>query len=618
MIQAHPEVPTIRAARGALVGGLLAALAALVATVLVPSAAQAQDVPGARGIGAACPFAAQNLDRFLDVDEGTHFEAINCISYYLITQGRDVADDGRAYAPDDTVTRGQMATFTTRMLELVTQDELPIDAAFIDDDVIHQPGIRKLATVGVVEGVGDEAFAPARQVTRGQMATFVARSIEFVLDDQLPTEDIFPDVANTTHADNINKLAAAEVVTGREDGTYGPQDPVTRAEMASFLARAMDAVASQELFPDLVEPVVDVPATELREEQPTSGLKGVTDVRAGEHVFFDRVVFEIAGEGEVGWRMDYVDQAIEPGTGDPVEVAGDAILEVMLTGVAPPPDLPEDIEIWDVDRLEGLEQSAITEVVNSVIFEGRHTFFVGVDEVLPFAVERLSDPQRVVIDVFRGFPTPEAPEIQPPLPERQVVSSFTTDFIAPDQPRNHNIQLAADYIDRDVIAPGESYSLNQGIGRRSDACGFIENGFIDEDGELIRVVGGGVSQMGTTFLNAALFAGIQIDQFRPHSIYFPRYPMCREATLIWDTLDVLVTNDSPYAITIVTDHDATSVTVSFISRPWAEVDSWIGEPFDVEGPGGAFSVRCGRTVTYPDTTSSSESHAWRYDEGFPG
>ena len=618
MVQAQPDVLTIRAARGALVGGLLAALAALVTTILMPSAAQAQDVPGERGIDAACPFAAQHLDRFLDVDEGVHFEAINCISYYLITHGRDVADDGRAYAPDDTVTRGQMATFTTRMLELVTQDELPIDEAFIDDDVTHQRGIRKLATVGVVEGVGDEAFAPARPVTRGQMASFVARSIEFVLDDQLPSEEIFADVAGTTHADNIHKLAAAGVVVGRADGTYGPQDPVTRAQMASFLARAMDAVAAQGLFPDLVPPLDDVPATGLHEAQPTSGPKGVTGVRTGEHVFFDRVVFEVAGEGEVGWRMDYVDQPIEPGTGDPVEVAGDATLGVVFTGVALPPDLPEDIEVWDVDRLEGFEGGAITEIVSSAVFDDQHTLFVGVDEVQPFVVERLSNPQRIVIDVFRGFPPPEEPEIEPPLPERQVVSSFTTDFIAPDQPRNHNIQLAADYIDGDVIAPGETYSLNQGIGPRSAARGFIQNGFIDEDGELIRVVGGGVSQMGTTFLNAAWFAGIQIDQFRPHSIYFPRYPMCREATLIWDVLDVLVTNDSPYAITIVTDHDATSVTVGLVSRPWAEVDSWIGEPFNVESPGGAFSVRCERTVTYPDTTSSSETHTWRYDEGFPG
>ena len=200
----------------------------------------------------------------------------------------------------------------------------------------------------------------------------------------------------------------------------------------------------------------------------------------------------------------------------------------------------------------------------------------------------------------------------------EVVSSFTTPLV-PGQARNTNIHLAADYIDGDVIAPGESYSLNAGIGERTTARGFVPNGFIDYDGELISVVGGGVSQMGTTFINAAWFAGIQLDEFQPHSIYFERYPMCREATLTWNVVDVVVTNDSPYEITIETSHTPSSVTVSLVSRPWADVDSWIGQPFDVVGGlGGAFSVRCGRTVTYPVGTSSSDTYSWRYDEGYPG
>ena len=201
-------------------------------------------------------------------------------------------------------------------------------------------------------------------------------------------------------------------------------------------------------------------------------------------------------------------------------------------------------------------------------------------------------------------------------PDPDVVSTFTTPLV-PGEPRNVNIHLAADYIDGDVIASGASYSLNAGIGPRTRERGFVENGFIDDDGNLISVVGGGVSQMGTTFLNAAWFAGIELVEFRQHSIYFERYPMCREATLAWDTLDVVVVNDSPYEITISTTHDDSSVTVSFVSVPWATVDSWIGEPYDVTGPGGAFSVNCGRTVTYPDGTTSSDEYSWRYTEGYP-
>ena len=199
---------------------------------------------------------------------------------------------------------------------------------------------------------------------------------------------------------------------------------------------------------------------------------------------------------------------------------------------------------------------------------------------------------------------------QDPAPEPQVVGSFTTPLV-PGQSRNTNIQLAADYIDGDVIPSGASYSLNQGIGQRTSARGFVPNGFIDEDGEVISVVGGGVSQMGTTFLNAAWFAGIELVEFRQHSLYFERYPMCREATLAWDTLDVVVVNDTPHDLTVVTDHSSESVTVSLIGLPWYDVDSWIGEPYNQVGD--AFSVDCGRTVTAPDGTTTDDAYTWRYE-----
>jgi hypothetical protein len=203
-----------------------------------------------------------------------------------------------------------------------------------------------------------------------------------------------------------------------------------------------------------------------------------------------------------------------------------------------------------------------------------------------------------------------------PLPDREEVSSFTTP-LQPGQDRNQNIHLALDIIDGSVIRPGERFSLDDAIGPRTRERGFKENGFID-DGELGSTVGGGVSQVATTFVNAAWFSGIRIDEFRQHSIYFERYPMCREATLARNLLDVVIVNDSPFDLTVRTGHTSSSATVTFVSRPWASVDSWIGQPRDIEGPDGAFTVDCGRTISYPDGTTSQESYTWRYDSGFPG
>src|SRR4051795_5589983 len=62
----------------------------------------------------------------------------------------------------------------------------------------------------------------------------------------------------------------------------------------------------------------------------------VRDIRIGGPAGFDRVVFEVGGPGSPGWEVRYVDAATSQGSGDPVEVAGDAVLQVALTGAAYP------------------------------------------------------------------------------------------------------------------------------------------------------------------------------------------------------------------------------------------------------------------------------------------
>ncbi len=203
----------------------------------------------------------------------------------------------------------------------------------------------------------------------------------------------------------------------------------------------------------------------------------------------------------------------------------------------------------------------------------------------------------------------------PPPP--QVVSSFTTPLQA-GASRSVNIRRALEFIDGDVIAPGATYSLDQAIGPRTMQRGFLSGGFIS-GGVVISVTGGGVSQSAVTFLNAAWFAGIDIVDFKPHSIYFTRYPMCREATISRNTIDLVVRNDSPYPITVDTASTATSATVRFVSRPWARVRSTTSAPSNVVGGvGGAFTVSCRRTITYPDGSSTTENYRWRYNQGYPG
>jgi hypothetical protein len=128
----------------------------------------------------------------------------------------------------------------------------------------------------------------------------------------------------------------------------------------------------------------------------------VTDVRVGRHEGFDRIVFEIGGDGQVGWDLRYTEQARSQGSGMPVEVPGDAVLAVTLTNVALPADAPAATQPWDGPERTPAppDANALVGLVEDTVFEGHHTFFAGLTGQRPFAVDRLSSPQRIVIDIL--------------------------------------------------------------------------------------------------------------------------------------------------------------------------------------------------------------------------
>ena len=131
----------------------------------------------------------------------------------------------------------------------------------------------------------------------------------------------------------------------------------------------------------------------------------LTDVSLGAHDGFDRIVFELAGEGEAGWRVGYVDQPEAQGSGAPVPVPGAAALEITLTNMALPGDAPDGVDPWEGRDQQTVPGAAVLDtLVEDTLFEGRHTFFAGLDARRPFAVGLLNSPQRIVVDVMAGDP----------------------------------------------------------------------------------------------------------------------------------------------------------------------------------------------------------------------
>ncbi len=133
----------------------------------------------------------------------------------------------------------------------------------------------------------------------------------------------------------------------------------------------------------------------LRPEAPSQLM--VTDVRTGSHAGFDRVVFDLTGEGNPGWFMDYTDTPAQQGSGNTIKYDGSTTINVNIDGTVYPFDLGmEDPQIGTVQGTGNL----VTEVISAGTFEGRSQFVVGLDGQHPYSVTVLQNPHRLVIDVL--------------------------------------------------------------------------------------------------------------------------------------------------------------------------------------------------------------------------
>ncbi|RFU19010.1 VanW family protein [Geodermatophilus marinus] len=164
---------------------------------------------------------------------------------------------------------------------------------------------------------------------------------------------------------------------------------------------------------------------------------------------------------------------------------------------------------------------------------------------------------------------------------REQISTFTTNFTSAAS--GTNIRVAAGEIDGAIIRPGETFSLNDYTGPRTEAQGYVPAGVIN-NGEFTTAVGGGVSQVATTLFNAVFFAGLEDVYHKPHSYYISRYPAGREATVYYDTIDLEFRNDSDTGVYVDTQWTPGSLTVSFYGTKRYEIESISSSRYNIRQP----------------------------------
>ena len=156
---------------------------------------------------------------------------------WLTAQGitRGCAPD--RYCPNQPVTREQMATFLARALNLPATNT---DHFTDDNNSSHQDNINRLAQTNITLGCAPNQYCPNQPVTREQMATFLARALNL----PATNTDHFTDDNNSSHQDNINRLAQTNITLGCAPNQYCPNQPVTREQMAAFLYQARGLIAT--------------------------------------------------------------------------------------------------------------------------------------------------------------------------------------------------------------------------------------------------------------------------------------------------------------------------------------------------------------------------------------
>lgn len=149
------------------------------------------------------------------------------------------------------------------------------------------------------------------------------------------------------------------------------------------------------------------------------------------------------------------------------------------------------------------------------------------------------------------------------------VSRFTT-FFDCCQNRVTNIRLMAREVHNTVVLPGETFSIDEVVGPRTSAGGYLPAPYLINGQGACCAVGGGVSQFGTTIHNAVFWGGYQVDRHQPHSAWISRYPLGIEATLVYSSIDYRFTNDTDTPVIIRTSSTGTSVTVEI----WGYQGGW--------------------------------------------
>ena len=178
---------------------------------------------------------------FSDDDGSVHEPALEALASRGVLAGIECGEG--LICPSEPLKRWEMAVWLARVLDGAHPGSVDTERfSDVDYDMWWAPSVEQLFDSGITVGCRRDPlqYCPHNPVTRAQMATFLKRAFDL---EPAPSAG-FTDVSGGSHGANIDALAAAGITVGcsRDPLRYCPTRSVTRGQMASFLARALGLI----------------------------------------------------------------------------------------------------------------------------------------------------------------------------------------------------------------------------------------------------------------------------------------------------------------------------------------------------------------------------------------
>lgn len=155
-----------------------------------------------------------------------------------------VGDDRGRFCPYDNISRAQVCMVFYRLLK---NQNVPITVTFTDvpEGLWFTEAVNTLASLGIIKGIGGGLFDPYRAITRAEFAAICSRFATSILTVEQAGGAGFPDVGSHWAVNEIATAAYYGWIYGLQDGTFAPNDPISREQAAAVVNRMLYRLGDQ-------------------------------------------------------------------------------------------------------------------------------------------------------------------------------------------------------------------------------------------------------------------------------------------------------------------------------------------------------------------------------------